>query len=326
MAEPQPAAAAEHQPGVQDGLLGVVAVGQRQRSELGGGQLPARGREHLDQVARRAGQRPGRRADRGPQVLRRSVAACSQRPGAGHRQQRVTVRGADHLLDGGLGQVRHAAGHRRHLGLRQRAELDLGDFHAAAGQVGQQRISGGALRLVAAGQHEQHGAGGQPPADVRAQLHAGRVGPVYVLGDQEHGPAGGGPLHQPQHRVENPEPLQFWRGHRRWRLIPAQPRGDVRGQPAQFRRPVGLLWRRWHGAGQLRCQLLPYGQRRFTADVDPGTDRGSRAGVVGAAGQLRDQAGLADSGLSGDQDHASVPGARGRPGRHQRPQFRGAPE
>src|SRR4029077_15716706 len=61
MAKPQPAAAAEHQPGVQDGLLRVVAVGQRQRSELGGGQLPARGREYLDQVTRRAGQRPGRR-------------------------------------------------------------------------------------------------------------------------------------------------------------------------------------------------------------------------------------------------------------------------
>lgn len=75
MAEPKPAAAAEHQPGVQGGLLGVVAVGQRQRSELGGGQLPARGREHLDQVARRAVQRRGRRADCGPQVLRRGAAA-----------------------------------------------------------------------------------------------------------------------------------------------------------------------------------------------------------------------------------------------------------
>ena len=62
------------------------------------------------------------------------------------------------------------------------------------------------------------------------------------------------------------------------------------------------------------------------ADVDPGADRGPGPGVVGAPGQLRDQAGLADPGLPGEQDHAPVPGPRRRPGRHQRAQLGGPPE
>ena len=283
MPEPQPAARPADQPGVQDGFLGGIAVCQRQRGELGGGQFAARGGQRLGEVARRARQRPGRGPDRGAQVLRRGAAARGERPGTFHRQQRVAISGANHLVDGILAQVCHAAGHRRQLGRRQRPELKVGHLDTAASEVGEQRIGGGPVRLVAPGQHEQHRQGGQPPADVRAQLHASRVRPVHILGDQEHGPAGRSPLHQPQHRVEQPQPLKFWRGHRR-RLIPTEPGGDVRGQPAQLGRPVGVLWRRWHSAGQLRHQFLPHGERCRAADVDPGADRGPGAGVVGAAG------------------------------------------
>ena len=209
MPEPQPAAGPADQPGVEDGCLGGVAVRHRQSGEFGGGQFAARGGEHLNEVAHRARQRSGRGADRGPQVLRRGTAACGERPGAFHRQQRVTVGGADHLLKGLLGQVGDASGHRRELNRRQRAELKLGDLDAAAGQISQQRVGGGTLRPVAPGQHEQHRQGGQPSADVRAQLHADRVGTVHILGHQQHGPAGPGPLHQTEHRVEQPQPLQL---------------------------------------------------------------------------------------------------------------------
>ena len=231
MPEPQPAADPADQPGVEDGCLGGVAVRHRQSGEFGGGRLVAGGGEHLNEVARRARQCSGRGAGRGPQVLRRGTAACGERPGAFHRQQRVTVGGADHLLKSVLGQVGDASGHRRELDRRQRAELKLGDasghrreldrrqraelklgdldLDVAAGQVSQQRVGGGTVRPVAPGQHEQHGQGGQPPADVRAQLHAGRVGTVHVLSHQEHGSAGPGPLHQTEHRVEQPQPLQL---------------------------------------------------------------------------------------------------------------------
>jgi hypothetical protein len=217
-----------------------------------------------------------------------------------------------------IGQISHAPGHRRHLGLRQRAELDLGGLDAAARQVGQQRISGGALRLVPAGQHEQHGMGGQSAPYVRAQLHARRVGSMHVLGHQQHGAAGRGPLHQAEHRIEDAQPFQLRRGHRLRRRAPAQPGGKVRGQPPQLGRPVGLLGRRRHGAGQLRHQFLPDGQRRLATDVDAGADRDPGADVIGAPGQLHDQAGLTDAGFAGDQHHASVPGPRRRPGRGQR--------
>jgi hypothetical protein len=204
VAEPQPGAGPADQPGVQDGFLGSVTVGQRQRGELSRAKLAARRGEHLDEIARRTRQCPRRRANGGPQVPRRRVAARCECPGAFHRQQRVPIGNADHLLHRGLGQVRHAARHRRQLDHRQRSELEVGDLHAAAGQVGDQRVGGGAIRPVAPGQHEQHRPGGQAPADVRAQLHASRVGPVHVLGDQENRTARCGPLHQPQHRVENP--------------------------------------------------------------------------------------------------------------------------
>jgi hypothetical protein len=195
--EPQPAADPADQAGVQDGFLGGVAVGQRQGGQLGRGQLAARGGEHLGQLPRRARQSPGRRPDGGPQVLRRGAAARGERPGALHREQRIAVGRTDYLLDGVVGQLRHAAGHGRELHGRQRPEVEFGDLDTTAGQVGQQSVSGGANRLVAPGQHKQHRPGGKPPADVRAQLHAGRIGTVHILGDQEHRPVGRGPLHQP---------------------------------------------------------------------------------------------------------------------------------
>jgi hypothetical protein len=161
---------------------------------------------------------------------------------------------------------------------------------------------------------------------VRAQLHAGRVGPVYVLGHQQHRSPGRGPLHQPEHRVEQPQPFQLRRGHRGRRFIPAQPGGQIRGQPTEFRGPVRVLGRRRDGPGQLRRQFLPHGQRRLAADIHAGAHRDPGSGVVGAAGQLGHQARLADPGFPGDQHHAPVPGTRRRPGRRQRAQFRGPPE
>ena len=191
--EAQPAAHPDDQTGVQDALFRGVAVGQRQievrRGQLGRGQLAARRGEQFGQVPCRAAQHPDSRPDGGPQVLRRGIAARGEGPGTLHRQQRVAVGGANDLVDGAVGQVGHAAGHRGELDRGQRTELELGDLDTAAGQVGEQRVGVRAVRLVAAGQHEQHRPGGQPPADVRAQLHTGGVGPVHVLGHQEYGPA-----------------------------------------------------------------------------------------------------------------------------------------
>ena len=256
----------------------------------------------------RAGAAPRGRTDGGSQVRRRGGAARGERPGALHREQRVAVGRTDDLFHGVVGQLRDAAGHRRDLRRRQRPELELGGLDAAPGQVGEQRVGGGAVGPVAPGQHEQHRPGRQPAADVRAQLQAGRVGSVHVLGDQEHGTPGRGPLHQPEHGVEHPQPLQLRRGHRSGRRVPSKPRGDSGASlPSSACQSACSVGR--DRAGQLRHQFLPYGERRLAADVDPGADR-VWLRRCRRAGPVQRPTGSSDTSLPGDQDHAAVPGAR----------------
>ena len=153
------------------------------------------------------------------------------------------------------------------------------------------------------------------------QLQAGPVGAVHVLGYQQHRAAGSGPLHQPQRGVENPQPLQLGCGDRRRDPCPAEPGGQIGGQPAQLLQPARVLRCGRHGAHQLACQLLPHRERRLAADVDPGPDGHPAAGVVRAPGQLGDQPGLADAALAGHYGDLAVAVPGGRPGRGQRRQL-----
>ena len=113
------------------------------------------------------------------------------------------------------------------------------------------------------------------------------------------------------------------------------PQEEAHPGPAGRRRPgracpvppaAALLRGREDSAGELRHQFLPHGQRRLAADVHPGAHRDPCPGIVSAAGQFGDQAGLADAGGPVTRTTRPVPGARRRPGRHQRAKLRGAPE
>ena len=182
--EPQPAATRTTSPVSSTAASAASRSASGQRGELGRGQLAARGGEHLGQVPRRARQGP---------VAARTAA---RRFGGGAARPAASARALSTASSGLPSAARttwSTAWSVRSATLRATAAsstADSGpssssaDLHAAAGQVGEQRVGVGAVRLVAPGQHEQHRPGGQPPADVRAQLQAGRVGAVHVLGHQ----------------------------------------------------------------------------------------------------------------------------------------------
>ena len=286
----QAAARAVQEPGVEHAPFGVagavpgVVTAPRQRRDLGRGQ-PAPGRRNgLRERPRVLGQPAERGPHQRPQVGRgrRPVQpARGRRPCALHRQQRVAVGRRDHPLDRRVRQRRERAHHLGHRPARQRAELDLGDLHAAARQIGQQRVGVGVGGPVAAGQHEQHGQRGEPSTDVRGEGEARAVGPVHVLGYEEYRPARRRPLDEPEHGVEDPQPLQLRRGDQRRRALAAQRTCQIGSEPAELGGPAERLRRPRHDRRERAGELLPQLQRGLAADIDARADR-TRAPALSA--------------------------------------------
>jgi hypothetical protein len=144
-----------------------------------------------------------------------------------------------------VGERGDAAGHLGDLARLQRAELDLGDFESASSEVDHQRVGVGPRGPVAAGQHEQHRQVRQSPTDVGAQSEARPVRAVGVLGDEQHGTPSR-PLHQPQHRVEEPQPFQLGRRYGRGPCVDTERHGQYGRQPPQLHGPGCRGGRRRH--------------------------------------------------------------------------------
>ena len=134
--------------------------------------------------------------------------------------------------------------------------------------------------VVAVGQQQHRGQVGDPPDQVAQEVQGGLVGPVHVLHDQ-HG------------RVPGPVQLVQQRGEER---VPVPGVAQRAGQ-------VGT-----DAAGEVadRAQDARGRQVVALAHEEPRVGRESVA-------QLAHQAGLADPGLAGDQDHGTG-SRRGEPG------------
>ena len=291
------------------------------RGDLGGSEPAPRRRDRFRQRPRRLGERAERCPHDGSQARRRRAAPGGHGPGALDGEQRVAVRRHDHLRDHGVRQRRDAADDLRHLGPPQRARLDLGDVEPPPGEVGEQRVGVRAGRAVAPGEHEQHRQRREPPADVGAQGEARPVGPVHVLGDEQHRTPRRRPLDQPQHRVEQPQPLQLRRRDDGRHSAAAQRAREVGSEAAELGGPPGPLRRWWDDPHQRTGQLLPDGQRGLASDIHACADRDPRARVVGAPCQLSDQPGLADARLAGHEHDPTSPVPRRGPGRGERGQL-----
>lgn len=200
----------------------------------------------------------------------------------------------------------------------ERRQLDpVGPLQAL--ELGQQRAQRmAAMQLVAAvGQHQAHPLPAQTPRQEGREGPGGPVGPVHVLQDQHHRGLLAQAVDELQQRFEQPQLIpRAGRRGARIRLVvePGQDRGQLgparRAQAVQRR--VARAHQRPEGAEQRRVRQLAVAllhrvaaeeQRRrpaVAADAHPGQPML----------ELGDQAGLADPGVTAEQDEAGTAGCR----------------
>ncbi|GAA3493356.1 hypothetical protein GCM10019016_004550 [Streptomyces prasinosporus] len=193
------------------------------------------------------------------------------------------------------------------------AELDAPD-RAQPVEFGEQRAQGvAAVDVVGAvGGEDDEAAGAQGAEEVGEQVAGGGVGPVQVLQGEDDGVLGGDALQQARGEFEEAGHALF---------VPA---GLAGGGGAELGQQVGeFLLLPGGGCGELGGQVAAQpaqgggeggeGQP-VGADLDAAAERDDRAPAVGRRGELLEEAGLADAGLTADQQRLRFAGAVGRPG------------
>lgn len=118
---------------------------------------------------------------RGPQVGWRRCAAGRQGSRALRGQQRTSFRGRDHPTKPIVVQTQYRGRQRSDVVVCDRPDLQLGDAHGLAEQLGEQRVELRPRRPLPTGEDQQERQPREPPADVRREPQAGSVCPVRVV-------------------------------------------------------------------------------------------------------------------------------------------------
>jgi hypothetical protein len=281
--------------------LGGTRTADLQRLDLRQLQRAAGGGQQRRELPSGSRQAPGHGAHPGPQVRRRGGHAGRERPRAFRREQRVSLGGCDHPAHGVPGQPGRR-GECRDVPLVDRADRELRDRDTACRDVTEQGVELLAGRAVAADEDEQQRQAGDATADVRGEPEARTVGEVGVVERDQRRPVDARPLDQAQHGLEHPQPLDLRRGDDRRRAGATESGAELRREPVQLDRPRRTGRHRGCRRDERPGELQPEAERRLAAHVPAGADRDPAAGGDDAVSEVRDQRGLADPGLAGEDD------------------------
>ena len=271
----------------------------------------AQGVERRAHERHEAGRRPRLPADQGTSPLR--------------RQERVALRRRHHLRHPRGIEARDLLGQPSHLLVVQGAERELGEQPPPGAHRVQQVVEGRPVRQRPAGQHDEDRPVDEPSAHVGQEVQAGRVRRVGVV-EHEHHRTTRRPPQEPDHGLEEPDPLEVGRGQGVRERRQVEPGVQVGHEPGQHRGPGGRRRRPLERRDQGDHELGPGPQRGGTTEVERRRRRRTSSLAACEVRELGDEARLADPGLSRDDDDAGLAAAGPPPGRAQRGPLGGPPD
>ena len=271
--------------------------------DLGRGQRPARRRDRLGELAGAPGSPPSaaRTSARRLGAGRRASAVRGHRAGALDREQRVAVGDGPTRRAPRPGAPRHCApisATSRGCSGPSSTSVTSRPRPARSASSASASARAGRSRRV---RTNSTGSPASRAADVGAERQARPVGPVDVLGDEQHRPARRRPLDEPEHGVEDPQPFQLRRGDagggglRRPSATPGPARACPARRASRAARGGGGTTATSARASSCHTAAGPRHRRRRLRRPRPARRRRRRP-----PGQLADQPRLADARLTGD--------------------------